>query len=102
MTVTSRPPLETEIGKKNLSNFIDSGFDHVHVTPNQKAMKQLNKLGFIEKGSPYYGWLVSIFSVVIKVALQNNVNLIFIVKMERLNMVVQLKIKIKHYLMYFT
>lgn len=77
LTVTSRPPLETEIGKKNLSNFIDSGFDHVHVTPNQKAMKQLNKLGFIEKGSPYYGWIVSIFSVVIKVAIQNNINLIF-------------------------
>jgi hypothetical protein len=40
-------------------------------------MKQLNKLGFIEKGSPYYGWIVSIFSVVIKVAIQNNINLIF-------------------------
>ena len=77
MTVTSRPPLETDIGKKNILKFLEYDFDHVHVTANYKAMKTLNKLGFIKKGSPYYGWLVSIFSVVMKVALQNKINLIF-------------------------
>ena len=40
-------------------------------------MRKLNKLGFIEKGSPYYGWLISIFSTVIRVANQYNINLIF-------------------------
>ena len=40
-------------------------------------MRILNKLGLIYKGSPYYGWLVSIFSVCIRVAIQNNINLIF-------------------------
>jgi len=77
LTVTSRPPLETDIGKKNILKFLEYDFDHVHVTANYKAMKTLNKLGFIKKGSPYYGWLVSIFSVVMKVALQNKINLIF-------------------------
>ena len=77
LTVTSRPPLESEIGKKNLIQFVNSGFDHIHITPNQKAMKTLNKIGFIKKGSPYYGWLISIFSVVIKIALQNKIELIF-------------------------
>lgn len=77
LTVTSRPPLETEIGKKNLVSFVNSGFDHIHITPNQNAMKTLNKLGFIKKGSPYYGWLISIFSVVIRIALQNNIKLVF-------------------------
>ena len=39
-------------------------------------MQTLNKLGFIKKGSPYYGWLTSIYSTVIRVALQNDINLI--------------------------
>jgi len=77
LTVTSRPPLETEIGKKNITKFLEHNFDHIHVTGNNKAMRKLNKLGFIKKGSPYYGWLVSIFSVVVKVAIQNKINLIF-------------------------
>ena len=77
LTVTSRPPLETSIGQKNIIKFLEQNFDHVHVTANYKAMRRLNKLGFIKKGSPYYGWLVSIFSVVMKVALQNKINLIF-------------------------
>ena len=77
LTVTSRPPLESEIGKRNLIQFVNSGFDHIHITPNQNAMKKLNKIGFVKKGSPYYGWLISIFSVVIKIAIQNNIELIF-------------------------
>tara|TARA_B110000211_G_scaffold120377_1_gene139195 strand:+ start:1868 stop:2161 length:294 start_codon:yes stop_codon:yes gene_type:complete len=40
-------------------------------------MQKLNKLGFIQKDSPYYGWLTSIFSAVLKVAVQHNINLIF-------------------------
>ena len=40
-------------------------------------MQKLNKVGFIKKGSPYYGWLTSIYSTVIKVAIQHNINLIF-------------------------
>ena len=77
LTVTSRPPLELEVGKKNLSNFLKKGYDHVHVTPNFEAMRKLNKLGLIHKGSPYFGWLISIFSTVIRVASQHNINLIF-------------------------
>ena len=77
MTVTSRPPLTLSVGDKNLENFVRSCFDHIHVTPNEKSMKVLNKLGFIHMGFPYYGWLVSIFSVVIRTALTFNIPLIF-------------------------
>ena len=38
LAVTSRPPLSLELGNKNLENFINYGVDHIHVTPNQKAM----------------------------------------------------------------
>ena len=77
LTVTSRPPLTRELGDRNLVNFIRSGYDHVHVTANEKAMKKLNKIGFIEKGFPYYGWLISIFSVVMRTAIQFEIPLIF-------------------------
>ena len=77
LTVTSRPPLELDVGKTNLKNFLKYNYDHVHVTPNYKAMQSLNKVGFIKKGSPYYGWLTSIFSTVLNVAVQHNINLIF-------------------------
>ena len=77
LTVTSRPPLELDVGKTNLTNFLKYNYDHVHITPNYKAMQSLNKIGFIKKGSPYYGWLTSIFSTVLKVANQHNINLIF-------------------------
>ena len=77
LTVTSRPPLELNVGKKNLTNFLRHGYDHVHITSNYKAMQKLNKLGFIKKGSPYYGWLTSVFSSVLKIAVQHNINLIF-------------------------
>ena len=50
LTVTSRPPLELEVGKKNLINFLKHNYDHIHVTPNLNAMRSLNGLGFI-KGS---------------------------------------------------
>jgi len=77
LTVTSRPPLELDLGKENISNFVESGFDHIHITANRKSMNTLNKIGFIDMGFPYYGWLISIFSVVTNVALKYDIPLIF-------------------------
>ena len=76
LCVTVRPPLELELGNKNLKNFIDSGYDHIHVSPNEKVMRNLNTLGFKHKGFPYYGWLISIFTSVLHVAESMNINLI--------------------------
>jgi N-acetyl sugar amidotransferase len=77
LTVTSSPPLSLELGDQNLTNFIRSGYDNIHVSANEKAMRELNRIGFIEKGFPYYGWLISIFSVVIRTAINFNIPLIF-------------------------
>ena len=77
LTITSRPPLELDVGKKNLTNFLKYNYDHIHITPNYNAMQSLNKLGFIKKGSPYYGWLTSVYSTVLRIAVQHNINLIF-------------------------
>ena len=77
LTITSRPPLELDIGKKNLTDFLKYNYDHIHITANYNAMQSLNKLGFIKKGSPYYGWLTSVYSTVLRIAVQHNINLIF-------------------------
>jgi len=77
LTVTIRPPLSIDLGKKNLSNFINSGFNHIHITPNFELMKKLNRLGFIEKGFPYYGWLIAISTAILRVASSFNIGLVF-------------------------
>ena len=77
LCVTVRPALSLEIGDKNLLNFIYSGYDHVHITPNPKVLDRLNKYGFIEKGFPYYGWLIAIHTAVIRTALNFKIPLLF-------------------------
>jgi len=77
LAVTVRPALSLDLGDKNLTNFIDSGFNHIHVSPNAKVMQKLNKIGFVEKGFPYYGWLIAIKTAVIQTAMNFNIPLIF-------------------------
>lgn len=76
LTVTTRPNLEFELGKRNLLNFISSGFNHIHISPSANIMQELNKLGFIHQGFPYYGWLTSVFSSILRIAVYFNINLI--------------------------
>jgi hypothetical protein len=39
-------------------------------------MKDLNTIGFRDKGFPYYGWLISIFTSVLQIAVSMNIDLI--------------------------
>ena len=68
LAVTIRPALELELGSKNLQNFINAGFSHIHVSTNSIILDELNKEGFKLKGFPYYGWLIAIHTAVINVA----------------------------------
>lgn len=77
LTVTIRPPLPLPLGEQNLTNFINSGFDNVTISPNPDAMRRLNRHGFIEKGFPYYGWLVAIQAGVLRTAANFGISLIF-------------------------
>ncbi len=77
LAVTIRPPLEQEIGKKNLENFVRSGFQHIHVSPDEHAMRVLNKIGLIDYGHPYLGWLIAIHTGVLRISQKFNVPLIF-------------------------
>ena len=65
------------MGDENLKSFIKSGFDHWHITPNAQVMRQLNRTGFIDKGFPYYGWLIAIHTAVLRIATNFDIRLIF-------------------------
>ena len=77
LCVTVTPALSLELGDQNLKNFIHSGFDHIQINGNPEVMQKLNKAGFIEKGFPYYGWLISMQAAVVTTAAKFNIPLIF-------------------------
>jgi len=53
LTVTWSPTLPTEIGRENLHNFIQSGFDNIMGTPNGRIHKKLTKICFEEFGDNF-------------------------------------------------
>ena len=77
LCVTITPALPLPLGEENLKSFVKSGFNHISINPDHEAMRVLNKIGFIEMGFPYYGWLTSITTAPIKVALAHGISLIF-------------------------
>ena len=46
LSITVTPPLALELGNNNLKNFIESGYDHIQVSPNSESMRVLNRIGF--------------------------------------------------------
>ena len=77
LALTVTPALSLEIGDQNLKAFIASGYNHISINPDFKAMQTLNKTGYIEMGFPYYGWLIAIQSAVVRMTSQLGINLIF-------------------------
>ena len=77
LTITVRPPLSLEIGAKNLTSFIRSGYDHIHISPDSEAMRTLDTIGFKEYGQGYYGWIISIHTAVLRIANNFGISLIF-------------------------
>jgi N-acetyl sugar amidotransferase len=77
LAVTITPALALPLGEENLRAFVNSGYNHISINPNNQAMKTLNKTGFIEMGFPYYGWLISIQAAVVRTALNFGLKLIY-------------------------
>jgi len=77
LCLTVRPPMSLDIGDENLNKFIDSGFEHIHVSVDKEAMRTLDKIGFVEYGQGYYGWLISIHTAVLRIAKSFDIGLVF-------------------------
>lgn len=70
LCVTLKPQMQTEIGRKNLENFINSGFDHILITPNPKVYQRLAKKGLIEQGRPKLPFVIGISLFTMKIAMK--------------------------------
>lgn len=77
LAVTVTPALPLELGDRNLRAFVESGYNHVSINPAHETMRALNKVGFVEMGFPYYGWLIAIHTAVIRAAIGFDIGLIF-------------------------
>lgn len=70
LCVTLMPQMQTEVGRKNLENFKNSGFDHILITPNLKIYQRLAKIGFIEQGRPKMPFVTGVSLSTMKIAMK--------------------------------
>jgi len=76
LTVTWAPLRPTEIGKLNLSNFINSGFNHVLGTPDPLITRKLTKLSFEILGDPFQPFIYGQTNFPLRLAVDMNIPLI--------------------------
>ena len=77
LIVTWAPHIYTDIGKKNLTAMIDSGFDNILITPNGSVHRKLTKAAFIEMGDPFQPFIFGQYSAPFRIAIQYKVPLVF-------------------------
>jgi N-acetyl sugar amidotransferase len=77
LIVTWAPAKYTDIGRKNLTAMIDSGFDNILVTPNGEVHKKLTKASFLEMGDPFQPFIFGQYSAPFRVAVQYDIELVF-------------------------
>ena len=77
LTVTWSPYIYTEIGRKNLDNFIKKGsFDNILGSVNGDIHRKLSRLSFIYLGDNFQAFIYGQTNFPLKIAVQNNIKLI--------------------------
>ena len=77
LIVTWSPAIYTDIGRDNLTAFIDSGFDNILVTPNGAVHRLMTKAAFLEMGDPFQPFIYGQYSAPFRVAIQYKIPLVF-------------------------
>lgn len=76
LAVTWAPHLYTDIGRKNLQAFIDSGFDNILGTPNGKVHRLMTKLAFFELGDCFQPFIYGQANFPLRIATTHGISLI--------------------------
>ena len=76
LCITFAPQMQTPIGKRNLDNFRQSGFDHLLITPDAGAYRRYAKEWFVKKGFPKQPFVVGISTSVLRLASQMGIRLV--------------------------
>jgi N-acetyl sugar amidotransferase len=69
LCITIKAPLEKELGRLNLHNFIEHGFDHIHITPNPAIARVIDKKAFIDHGRPMHSMMACAQAAIFKSAI---------------------------------
>ena len=65
--------VNTQMNDINLNNFIKQGFDVLRLYPNSKVLRELDKIGLIKYGQPYFGWMTCMTLAPLKIATKFNI-----------------------------
>ncbi len=76
LCITVSPPMQTELGRQNLENFRNSGFDLVEIRPNPEVYRRLCKRMFIDQARAKFPFVIAIGTAVSKVALALDIPLV--------------------------
>lgn len=76
LTVTWSPLLKTDVGRRNLDAFIQSGFDNVFGQPNGAVARLLTKLAVLHLGDPFQPFIYGQTNFPLRVAVQYGVPLV--------------------------
>lgn len=76
LCVTWAPLKYTEIGKKNLENFVKSGFNHILGTPNPEVTRKLTEASFKALGDPFQPFIYGQINFPLNMAVKYNIPLI--------------------------
>ena len=75
LCVTWRPIVPTQIGKKNLDNFIKTGFDHILGVQNQRILKKFTALATNYLGDPFQPFIYGQYNYPLKIAVENDISI---------------------------
>ena len=76
LAVTWAPLKATDLGRKNLDAFIESGFSHIMGTPNPIVTRKLTQLSFRHLGDPFQPFIYGQANFPLHIAVKYNVQLI--------------------------
>lgn len=77
LCVTITPPTSTKLGRVNLEAFMASGYDVLSFDIDPEKLRNVNLAGLREMGFPYFGWLIAIQTIPLKIASSFGIPLIF-------------------------
>jgi len=76
LTITWPPNLYTNIGRKNFSAWLDSGFTNLTYFPNQKVHKLLTKYAFLNLGHPFQPFMLGQMNLAPKISYERGIPLV--------------------------
>ena len=77
LTVTWAPHIYTDIGRRNLDNFINiGGFDHILGSVNGSMHRKMSQLAFLHMGDNFQPFVYGQTNFPLKMAVQHNISLI--------------------------